>query len=132
MVRAKRFFSTIAVGLLLCICFLFGGCAKVEGVYKFYKLSYTESGVLVEIEAEEEFMGMMTLSEDYIVLTINEDGTASIKTSATGEEVTLTGTWEKVDNETIAITFDGETQNGTFDGKTITIETDGTTIILKK
>ena len=132
MVRAKRFFSTIAVGLLLCICFLFGGCAKVEGVYKFYKLSYTESGVLVEIEAGEEFMGMMTLSEDFMVLTINEDGTASLTSSAEGAAETTVGSWTKIDDKTIELTFNGEAQTCTFDGKTITIEADGTTIILKK
>ena len=131
MIRTKKLFSSIMLCILFCICCLFSGCSKVEGTYKFNKLSYIEGGVQVELEAGEEFMGMMTLSEDFMTLTLNADGTATMIMKADGEE-TATGTWKKVDNSNITLTFDGEPQTCAFDGKTITISMDGTTIVLKK
>ncbi|MBQ2740597.1 MAG: hypothetical protein IJF39_03125 [Clostridia bacterium] len=130
MTRTKRFFNAIAVGIIFCICCLFCGCAKAEGTYKFSKMSYTENGILVELEAGEKFMGMMTLSEDFMVLTLNADGTATLKINSDGEE-TLTGTWKMVDSKNIELMF-GESQTCVFDGKTITLDMDGTTISLKK
>ena len=86
----------------------------------------------IEIEAGEKFMGMMTLTEDFVKLSLNEDGTASMIMLEDGETDMSLGTWIKVDDETIAITFDGDTQNCECDGENLTIESDGAKIILKK
>ena len=133
--RVKRFISTILMGLILCVCFLFGGCSEegIAGTYKFSKMTYVEYGVQVEIEAGKEYMGMMTISEDYITLTLNEDGTAVFKMTE-GEETEMnTGTWEKMDGETIKVTFNGESETYKYSENTITVEEeDGTKIILKK
>ena len=132
MARTKRFIGAILMGLLLCFSLVFAGCqAKIEGTYKFSSMSYSEGGVQIEINAGEQFMGMMTLSEDFMTLTLNADGTATMIMKADGEE-TATGTWKKVDNSNITLTFDSEPQTCAFDGKTITISMDGTTIVLKK
>ena len=131
MKRTKRFFCTIMFSLLLCICCLFCGCAKVEGTYKFNKLSYTQGGVKIELEAGEEFMGMMTLSEDFATLTLDADGTATMIISAE-EEQTLNGTWKKIDNSSIELTFEGEAQTCAYEDGTITVETEGVTLILQK
>lgn len=134
MSRVKHFFSAILMGLILCVCFLIGGCSedKIEGTYKFSKMNYVEGGIQIELEAGEEFMGMMTLSEDFMTLTLNEDGTAVMKMVEEEETEIETGTWEEVDSETIKITFDGESQTYKCDGKTITVEEDGVKVVLKK
>jgi hypothetical protein len=49
MKRAKRFFGVLLMSLLVCVCFLFGGCSKdaeMEGTYTFDKM-------VMEIEGEE-------------------------------------------------------------------------------
>jgi len=134
MIRAKRFFSAILTSLLLGVCILFSGClqATIEGTYKFNKMTYMEGGVQIELKAGEEFMGMMTLSEDFMTLTLNEDGTASMKASDGEGEETSFGSWKKIDDETIEITFDDEPQTCKCDGTTITIEDEGAKIVLKK
>ncbi len=134
MSRVKHFFSAILMGLILCVCFLIGGCSedKIEGTYKFSKMTYVEGGIQIELEAGEEFMGMMTLSEDFMTLTLDEDGTAVMKMVEEEETEIETGTWEEVDSETIKITFDGESQTYKCDGKTITVEEDGVKVVLKK
>ena len=131
----KGFFSGIFMSLLLCICVLFSGCTKeIEGTYKFSKMTYIEGGVQIELEAGEEFMGMMTLSEDFMTLSLNKDGTATMKVSGgvdVDAEITA-GTWKKLDEKTVEITFDGEAQTCTCDGEKITIEEDGAKVVLKK
>ena len=76
-------------------------------------------------------MGMMTLSEDFMQLTLNKDGTATLITSMDEPEVE-TGTWKKIDSKTVEITFDGEAQTCSCDGKKLTIEADGAKVVLKK
>ena len=135
MSRVKHFFSAIFMGVLLCVCFLFSSCfgdAEMEGTYKFSKMTYVENGVQVEIKAGEEIMGMVTISEDFMTITLNEDGTAVMKMVEEEETEIETGTWEEVDSETIKITFDGESQTYKCDGKTITVEEDGVKVVLKK
>lgn len=135
MTRAKRFFGAILMGLMLCACLLFGACGKdnkIEGTYKFSKMIYNEGGMQIEIDAGEEFMGMMTLTEDFMKLTLNEDGTA-VMTAYDGESTeTATGTWVKVDGETLSIIFDGEAEQCKWNENTITMEDVGSKIILKK
>ena len=111
--------------------FQLGGLAQIEGAYKFQKMSYQQGGMTIELEAGEEFMGMLTLSADFAVLTLNEDGSASFTVNA-GVEQTYTGSWEKVENGQIALTLDGETETINCDGKTIQIEEDGMLLLLVK
>ena len=137
MSRAKRFFSTIFMGLILCVCVLFGACAKdkaeVSGTYKFSKMIYVESGMEIEINAGEQFMGMMTLTEDYITITLNEDGTAEMKMSEGNSVEQMRGTWEKSGENAVSIMFDGEAQICQWNGNTLTLDDgEGSTVILKK
>ena len=72
------------------------------------------------------------LSEDFMKLTLNKDGTVTM-TTAMGEDSEIeTGTWIKIDNKTVEITFDGEAQTCSCDGKKLTIEADGAKVVLKK
>ncbi len=136
--RTKKFLLRFLLCMFACFSLLLSGCViklggttKIEGTYKFKKLSYQQGGMTVELEAGEEFMGMMTLSEDYAVLTLNEDGSAEMTINANITQ-TLTGTWEKVESGEIALTFEGETEMATCDGKKIEMESDGMLLVLKK
>lgn len=130
MKHTKRLLSTILIGIFLCICFAFTGCTpKLEGTYKFKSLSYEQEGVSVNIEVGEKYMGMITLSEDYVVVTLNEDGSANMKSA---ESEALTGTWDKTENNKIDLTFEGEALSCECDGETLIIEQEGVKLILEK
>ena len=138
--RIKKFFSAILTGLFLFLCTLCAGCdllsvpfnQEIEGTYKFSKMTYVEGGMKIEIEAGEEFMGIMTISESFMIATLTNDGIAIMVTNAGVETETLSGTWKKVEEGKIELTFEGETSICACDGKTLTNEEDGGEIILKK
>ena len=131
MKRTRSVFGAIIASICLCFCFLFSGCgSKIEGTYKFQSMTYQEGGVSVELKVGEEFMGMMTLSEDFMVVTLSEDGVATAELSA--GESTSTGTWEKTENGKLEITFEGDAQICECDGKTLTINIEGSQVVLAK
>lgn len=137
MVRTKKSIGAILMGLLCCLCFLFTGCfdKEIEGTYKFKSMTWTEGGMEMEIKAGEKFMGMMTISEDFMKITLNKDGTVVMVSSSFEDSTdtdTETGTWSKSEKGKIAITFDGETQLCECDGKKLVIENGVEKITLKK
>lgn len=135
MVRTKKFISGILMGLLCCLCFLFVGCfdKEIEGTYKFKSMTWTEGNIEMEIKAGEKVNGMI-ISKDYMMVTLNKDGSVVFVSSSTASETaeTETGTWVKAEKGKIAITFDGETQLCECDGKKLVFEEDGAKVILKK
>lgn len=62
----------------------------------------------------------ITLSEDYLVIEIKDDGTWVLTTTMMGESDTQEGTWTQ-DGKTISFVSDGKTQNGTIDGDELTL-----------
>ncbi|MDY6023475.1 MAG: hypothetical protein SPJ19_01530 [Candidatus Borkfalkiaceae bacterium] len=130
--RTKRLFLLLFICVIATFSLLLTACGgKVEGTYKFKTLSYQEGGMTIELEAGEKFMGMITLTEDFAVLTLNADGSAVMTMKADGEETSI-GTWTKAEKGKIVLTFDGESQTVACDGKKIEIETDGVKVVLKK
>ena len=129
MKNIKKVISVVLLTLSLCLCFMLGGCSKVEGVYKFDSLKYSEGGVTVEAKAGEDFMGV-TLEEDFVVLTLEEDGTAKIEIPMS--ELDEEGTWTKEDSKTIVLKFEGEEVECTIDGKYLIGEFDGMELKLVK
>ncbi len=130
--RTKRLFLLLFICVIATFSLLLTACGgKVEGTYKFKTLSYQEGGMTIELEAGEKFMGMITLTEDFAVLTLNADGSAVMTMKADGEETSI-GTWTKAEKGKIVLTFDGESQTVACDGKKIEIETDGVKAVLKK
>jgi hypothetical protein len=108
-------------------------CAgAVEGTYKFKKLTYQEGGMSIELEVGEKFMGMMTLSEDFAKITLNQDGTVVATIQAGEEAETSTGTWVKAETGKIALTFNGKTETCDCDGKTLSMEVNGMKLVLEK
>ena len=130
--RTKRLFLQLFICVIAMFSLLLTACGgNVEGTYKFKKLSYQEGGITIELEAGEKFMGMMTLSEDFAVLTLNANGSAVMTINAEGEE-TSTGTWTKAEEGKIVLTFDGESQIVACNGKKIEIEEEAIKLVLEK
>ena len=133
MKKLKTFLLTILIGAFTCCMFLFGACgASIAGTYKFESLTYTEGGVSMELKAGEKFMGAITLSEEIMTITLNEDGTATVTEAMEEESETETGTWKKVDEHTIELTIDDETQSLAWNEDTLTLNVDGIKMNLKK
>ncbi len=130
--KMKKLLNRLLVWMLVCCAALLVGCSKDwTGTYKFKSIRYEDSGMTVEVEAGEEIMGMITLTEDFAVLTLNDDGTA-IMTINSGEEMKQEGTWKKDENGKLALTFEDSTETFECDGKTISFEMDGMSIVLEK
>lgn len=124
--NAKKLLISITTCLLLCFCFLFAGCTKkvdMVGTYKFYKITSEEREVNIG-----DTIGDMTLTEDFAVYTLNEDGTLIV---AMGDEISQ-GTWKKVSDTKADLIVDEDTTTVTCDGETIAVNMDGATLILKK
>lgn len=130
----KKLKLTLAAifAIVLGIC-CFAACnSSAVGTYKFYSMSYTESGISVEIKAGETYMGYLTLNEDVMTVTLNEDGTAVVTTAMV--DITGTGTWkeDESDSNKIIVTIDGDEQTFTRNGSELTLEEEGITFVLKK
>ena len=121
----KKILSSMLV-LTLVVCCAFMVACSPAGTYKFDSLSYSESGISVEVKAGEKFMGV-TITEDFMTLQLNKDGTGIL--SFQGESTQLT--WVK-ENNAIKITSNGEIQEFKIDGNKLSITIDGTLLILKK
>lgn len=120
----------LSVMLFLMSIMLLAGCGgKVEGTYKFASMTYEENGMSMTVEAGENYMNMITLSEDYITITLNEDGSATLIMSG---ESPMDGSWKQNEGDKIELTFGGGAQICDCNGKTLTIEMEGSKITLKK
>lgn len=115
----KKVLMMLVVAILSVTCFAFTGCSKIEGTYKFKSMSGKMDGMEISLEVGEKFMGMITLTEDYLTLTLNEDGTC-IMTSAEDADSANKGTWVK-DGDVIKVTASGETNEFKIDGKNLVL-----------
>ncbi len=124
MKKFSKVLALVLVTALLSCCLLFTGCgAKKAGVYKFESMMMDQGGMQIEINVGEKFMGAITLTEDFMVITLNEDGTVSIKVSdIMGDADMQTGTWTDDDKESITITIDGDAKVCFCDGETLVLE----------
>lgn len=114
--------------VILCVCF--AACSTgITGTWKFHKASGTVQGIEVNYEAGKEMNGVK-ITEDFVVLTINEDNTFEIKMAMMGEE-SATGTWEEKDGK-YYLTVDGESMEVTLNGTTLSFEQEGMKLELKK
>ena len=98
------------------------------GVYKFYALRVENGDAVTEIKAGESYEGLV-LTEDYAVMELKENGSASL----TMMGVTMTGLWEEAAEQgQIVLTIAGEPQTMTCDGTTLSMGEQGAIFILKK
>lgn len=120
----------LSVMLFLMSVMLLTGCGgQVEGTYKFDSMTYVDNGMTVTVEAGENYMNMITLTEDYITITLDEDGLATLIMSG---ESPIDGSWKQKDGDKIELIFGGGAQVCDCNGKKLTIKIDGSEITLKK
>lgn len=154
MKKLRRLIRTAILTVFLCVFFVFGGCylpdgtqmqgcnmqacnmqgcmpaaVQMDGEYKFYSISYEENGMMIELKAGEKFMGSITLTEDFISITLYQDGSAKMVSAG---ETMNGGSWKKIDDSHVEITFEGSPETFVCDGKTMTIDQGGTKVVLKK
>ena len=128
MKKFKTLLLTSLTAVVLCFCFLFAGCGSVAGTYKFSSMEMEFLGETIEYEVGDTVMGMGELTEDYFVVTLNEDGTAKV---VEGGEYEMDGTWKEEDGKVI-ITMQGVDQTFEKSGSKLIMENDGAKIVLKK
>ena len=150
----KGFFRTAFLTVFLCVFFIFGGCylpdgtqmqgcnmqacnmqgcittqVDMSGEYRFYSMSYEENGMMIELKAGEKFMGAITLTEDFMIMTLYQDSSAKL---ISPDETLSGGSWKKIDESHVEITFKGNAETLSCDGQSMTLEEDGAKIVLKK
>ena len=98
---------------------------------KFESFTINQGGVNIELEVGQKYNNMITLTEDFMTLTLNEDGTVEFTTNS-GAHQNMTGSWNKNDDGKLELTLEGETQTVDCNGKKITLEIEGMTLVLVK
>lgn len=117
----KKLLGVILAIVMLTSCMFTLGCSKeIEGTYKFDYMTMYSDGVEIELEAGEKYMGMYTLSENFVTLVLKEDGSCIFSMSM-GDEGLTSGTWRQEDDELI-ITIDGEEDVMKIDGDKLIME----------
>ena len=120
--------SSLAV---VALCVTLAACSTtITGTWKFSKATGNVGGLEVNYEVGKEIAGGVTITEDFVVLTINEDNTFEMKMAMMGEE-SVKGEWKEEDGK-YYLTVDGESIEMTLNGKTLTFENEGMKMELKK
>lgn len=116
MKKLATMISAIISTVLLCVLISACSNASFVGTWKFSSMSMSGSGMSIEMKVGEDYMGV-TITEDYVVLEVNEDNTFTMTTA--GEEVS--GTWKEEGGKYV-LTIDGEDQTATISGNELTLE----------
>ncbi len=119
--------STLIVAIIGVCCLVACGGDPV-GTYKFDSMSGKMEGLEINVKVGDKLMGVVELTEDYMVLEIKEDNTFTM--TAMGEKGE-SGTW-KQDGGKVVLTIDGEDMTADLSGSSITFEQEGMKIVLKK
>ena len=128
MKKFKTLLLTSLTAIVLCFCFLFAGCGGTAGTYKFDSMTYAGQTVEVGDQGMDPNGTVIEITEDYFVVTLNEDGTAKV---VEGGEYEMDGTWKEEDGKVI-ITMQGVDQTFEKSGSKLIMENDGAKIVLKK
>ena len=110
----------IAVVSALVMGIMVAACAPKEatGTYKFVSMTMTEGGQTQTYEVGMKGPDGSTITDEYYVMELKEDGTVTYK--AFGD--TIDGTWTK-DGNKVSVTMSGSTQEFTLDGNVLTLTT---------
>ncbi|MDE5547692.1 MAG: hypothetical protein K2J30_01660 [Clostridia bacterium] len=131
----KKFRVALVAALMLLVSMLcLVACGSVAGTYKFDSMEMTTLLGKTTLKAGDKFMEgtemEVELSADFFTMTLNSDGTCTMKSALMGDEEG-TGTWEEKDGD-IAVTIEGATQTFKKDGSSLVLDIEGTKITLKK
>lgn len=106
------------------------GCSNPAGTYKFQSMLADVGGIQAELVVGEKYLGTITLTEEFMVLTLEKDGTAAL--SALSSLGSSTGTWKKTGKNEITLTLDGEAIAMNMDGDLLIFQEEMGKITLKK
>lgn len=112
--------------VILCVC-LTACSTNIVGTYKFYSMKGEDGGVKIDLKVGDSYMGMFELTEDFMVLTVNEDNTLTLSTMGT----TVKGNWTEESGK-YYFTIEGEKQEIKVSGSKLTMKEDGSELVLKK
>lgn len=131
----KRFFSTLIVALLsLFSVFALLGCGEDEdftGVYRLSRLQYVEDGEVVTVDTGDLLDGEV-MTEDFVVLLLNEDGTAKLTITGQGISDAVEGVWKQTMGGKAEITVGTLTQTVAMDWNRFTFRMDKWTVTFTK
>lgn len=135
--KTKKFFSYVLVCIIACLTMMLTACGGVEGTYRLHKLTYTESGMMIEEESGEEILVQGDTAKDLMVLTLNDNGSAVMITRIDIDvEEVMVGTWVNTGVGGIILTFDELELTASCNGMTIefviTDRGEALTFVLKK
>lgn len=111
----KVIFVVIAT---LVLCVIMAACnaqTKFVGTYKFQAMSMQQGATTITIKVNEPVLGLMTYSEDAIVLTVTDDGNFELKMDIYGINDSQKGTW-RVEEGNLVLTIDDEDVIATLAG----------------
>lgn len=128
MKKFKALLLTSLTVVLVCFCFLFAGC-KATGVYKFKKMEMEFLGETVEYKVGDVMIGTGELTEDYMVVELKDDGTATY--AVMGNEA-LDCTWEEVDGKIVLKSGEYEIAKFEQKGSKLIMEEGKNKLTLKK
>ncbi len=112
--------------VILCVC-LTACSTNIVGTYKFYSMKGEDGRVKIDLKVGDSYMGMFELTEDFMVLTVNEDNTLTLSTMGT----TVKGSWTEESGK-YYFTIEGEKQEIKVSGSKLTMKEDGSELVLKK
>ncbi len=120
-------------GMLITVICIFASCSflNYSGTYYFESMSYKESGIEYNVKVGETYFGAISISEDFMIVSLEKNGNATIKLSTEGTP-TISGQWEKIGRGEITITLNGEKDTFKCNGKKLIIDLDGYTYTLKR
>lgn len=130
MKKLKVWLLTLVSVMAIVCCLAACGSGTKAGTYKLY--SMTVNGT--EYKAGDEVPVLGKLADDYITITLNEDGSCEMTIKVLGQEAKNEATWKENadDSKKIDLTAEGKTETISCDGSSITMEMDGNTVVLKK
>lgn len=123
--KVKILLCTLAISILTFCMFVLTACGGIPGTYYFKSMD----AYGMHIEAGESYMGI-SISEEYMVVEIEDNGTFSI--SMMNGSMTMQGTWKDLGNGTIEMVVEGDAQICECDGDTLVMGIDGETITFEK
>ncbi|MDE6274202.1 MAG: hypothetical protein K2L87_04050 [Clostridiales bacterium] len=120
--------STLVVAIIGILCLVACGGDPV-GTYKFDSMSGKMEGVSIDVKVGDKLMGMIELTEDYMVIEIKEDNTYTMKMAGQNAG---SGTWEQSGSKIILKATGDADVEATLSGSELTFENEGLQVTLKK
>lgn len=132
--RMRQFAPLVFIILSLFAACCFSACEEEEnfaGVYRLSRLQYVEDGEVVTVNTGDLLDGEV-MTEDFVVLLLNEDGTAKLTITGQGISDVSEGVWKQTMGKKAEITVGTLTQTVTMDWDRFTFRMNKWTVTFTK